>query len=95
MVFSDRPYEHGKALIVNEASSPGNAVQRSIHHLVTLPFWKSMILPLVFGIITFVVFLFSESLGIALIGLWVVIIAVAFVVEWRYSKTLRDARFPT
>lgn len=54
-----------------------------------------MILPLVFGIITFVVFLFSESLGIALIGLWVVIIAVAFVVEWRYSKTLRDARFPT
>ncbi|BAE46331.1 hypothetical protein RER_pREC1-00900 (plasmid) [Rhodococcus erythropolis PR4] len=95
MVFSDRPYEHGKALIVNEVSSPGNAVQRGIHYLCTLPFWKSMITPLVFGIVTFVVFLFSESLGIALIGLWVVIIAVALVVEWRYSKTLRDARFPT
>ena len=95
MVFSGRPYEHGKASIVNEVTSPGNAVQRGIHYLFTLPFWKSMILPVVFGVITFVVFLFSESLGIALIGLWVVIIAVMFVVEWRYSKTLRDARFPT
>lgn len=94
MVFSDRPYEHGKVLIVNEVSTPGNAVQRRVHYLFTeLPFWKSMILPLILGIITFVVLLFSEPIGIALLVLWAVIISVVVVVDWRYSKTLRDARF--
>ena len=95
MVFSDMPYQYGKAAAVNEYSNPGTAVQRGIHYLFTMNWWKSLIIPLVLGVLLAVVLSFSVRWAIVLGVLWVIVVGVALVVEWRYTKTLRDTRFPT
>ncbi|WP_372027937.1 hypothetical protein ACBG85_29670 (plasmid) [Rhodococcus sp. NyZ502] len=75
---------------MNEVSAPGNALQRTIHYLFTLNWWKSMIIPLAFAVILAVVITFSVRWAITLGVVWLIVVGAMAAVEWRYTKTLRE-----
>ncbi|MDN3460951.1 hypothetical protein [Rhodococcus sp. APC 3903] len=74
---------------MNEDSRPGNALQWAIHYLFTLDWWKSMLIPIAFGAILAVVFMFSALWAFTLIVSWTIVAGTMLAVEWRYTKTLR------